>query len=137
MKKVLSFIAVICLLFSWCLVLVSCDMLDNYSWYNSSFDASHEYDVTEWRELLSIYEKNWKEYWIASDKYDADPSNTAKREKRDNLSAKLVNISEQLLNIQFELAEKAESGSEEDVKEFQEFLDELERINREVVYRQS
>ena len=102
---------------------------------NGDYDDFGSYDATEWRELLSAYEENWKAYWIASDKYDADPSDTAALQERDRLSERLGNISSQLLNIQYELAEKAENGSEEDVEEYQEFLDEIERINKEVVYK--
>lgn len=106
---------------------------DNNS-YNDDYDEFRSYDVTEWRELLSAYEENWKAYWIASDKYDADPSDTAALEERDKFSKRLGKIADQLLDIQYELAEKAESGLKEDVEEYQEFLDEIERINNDVVY---
>ncbi len=102
---------------------------NDYEYIDDSADTLREYDVSEWRELVSIYEEAWDEYWIASDRYDADPSDTDALQTRELWSDKLYDVGTQLENIKMALTLEAESGSEEAQAELDAMNAELTRIN--------
>lgn len=97
-------------------------------------DTLRDYEVNEWRELVDMYEEAWDEYWVASDRYDADPSDTDALRTRDLWSDKIADIGMKLENIRTMLTIEADNGSEEAQAELDAMNLELTRINEKRAY---